>query len=247
LMLLIVYLSAYIAYAYNRYQEIEKDSLDNIDRTAHLKKYQGKIPFLMIGSAGIMFLILALNTSLMAFLYILLVSVFGFVYTRWAKPITKKIPLFKNISVGIAFVLGAGFIFYYNSLLLYPLWKEALIIASFIFARVLCMQIFLDLKDYRADSAEGLKTLAVMKGKDFTLKFLKWAFPISMLPLILGIAYGFLPLISAALLLTLLFDYWAVSLAGRASQKGYLMQGSFAVFWPGILILGEILLQWISR
>ncbi len=244
-MFVIVYLSAYIAYAYNRYWEIEEDSLDNVERTNHLRKYQKKIPILIAGSVGVMVLILTLKSNLRASFYILFVSVFGFVYTRWAKPITKKIPLFKNISVSIAFVLGAGFIFYYNSLPFYSFKTEALLIGSFIFARVLCMQIFLDLKDYRGDSIKKLKTLAIIKGKEFTFKFLKWAFPISMTPLMLGVICGLLPVSSAALLITLLFDYWSINLAQKGIQKGYLVQGAFAVFWPIILILGNILSQWI--
>ena len=240
-MYVIIYLSTYIAYAYNRYQEIEKDSLDNIERTRHLKIYRKKIPLLAMGAFVLMLFILLPRGGVIASTYIFFILIFGFAYTQWLKPATKKIPLLKNISVAVAFALGAGFIFPYN--LMNPIYfiKEISCIGSFIFLRVLFMQIFLDLKDCRSDSARGLKTMAVLVGKRFTLNFLKWAFWGSSLPLIIGVACGFLPIITLVLLLTLFLDHWAINLVKKDNRLGYLIQGAHAISWSVILMLGNFI------
>jgi len=240
-MLAIIYLSSYIAYAYNRYQEIEEDSLDNVERTNHLRKYQKKIPFLAMTAFIIMLLILLPKNNVISSIYILFILVLGFFYTQWFKPATKKIPLFKNISVSAAFVLGVGFIFPYNSINPIYFEKEILFIGVFIFLRILFMQVFLDLKDCQGDSVRKLKTMAAMRGKKFTLNFLKLAFPISMIPLIAGAICGFLPMIAFAILPALFFDYLAINLIEKNNQAGYLVQGACAMSWPALLILSSVL------
>jgi len=240
-MFAIIYLNTYIAYAYNRHQEIEDDSSDNIERTKHLKKYQKKIPFLVIGAFGLILLILLERANELTLCYALILLILGLIYTQWLKPGTRKIPLLKNISVATAFVLGVGLIFPYNSIDVFSFRESASFIGSFIFLRILLMQIFLDLKDHQGDAARKLKTLVVLKGKGFTLKFLRWASPVSVLPLILGIIYGFLPTITLIVLLTVLFDYLAIDLVKNNNQISYLMQGAQGIIWSALLILGQAL------
>jgi hypothetical protein len=46
---LIIYLTAYTAYLFNRYKEIDKDIFTNPERTHHLKKYIKYVPLIISG------------------------------------------------------------------------------------------------------------------------------------------------------------------------------------------------------
>src|SRR4030043_1950045 len=79
--LLIVYLAFQSAYLFNRYEEIEKDSLTNPERTVHLERYYKKIPFIILLFLLIFFLIQCYFHKIPALIFSSFVVILGLLYS----------------------------------------------------------------------------------------------------------------------------------------------------------------------
>lgn len=238
LIFIVIYLLSYVVYACNRYLEISEDKEDNAERTLHLMTYQNKIPLLMGMAIVLSIIVLIYLNSKSLYIYSALLLIFGIFYTRLFKPLTKKIYLFKNFTVAGAFAMIV--------LLISPtevIFKSGFILVLiFVFLKSIAMQIFLDIKDARGDKFRGLKTLAAIKGEKRTADILRWAFPVATIPLFAGLSIGILPPFTIFLFLSLLFDYYSLSLIKDGSPVGYLIQGGHAIVWPILLIIGNYLM-----
>jgi 4-hydroxybenzoate polyprenyltransferase len=101
--------------------------------------------------------------------------------------------------------------------------------------------IFFDLKDYKVDVEEGLKTLPVLLGEDNSIKILHLLNIITFIPLITGVYLKILPLYSLSLLAFYFYSFYYLIMAKKASSSGswgnlsYLADFEF-ILWPILLI-----------
>ena len=242
----LVYLSLYLIYIYNRYYEMDIDSLTNKTRTEHLKKFDKHIPLIMflIGLGLIVLLYFFSNFSFSVLL--IAIVVMGILYTDYFKGLTRKIYLFKNYYVALTFAISIilPFVYYDESIGL--VLGGVLGIAFFAFLRGMHMQIILDLKDISGDKKEKLLTLGALWGKKKVLKFLKFSSIITagLVPILI---YLFVDITPAILILPvfIVFDFYIISLLKRNKFSAYVLESGEFIFWSLLVVLGEVLFNFL--
>jgi len=243
--LFITYMLLYPVYLYNRYKEIETDYLTNPGRTEYLKTYIKGGAMVLIAAISI-FLIgsLIYFSNLKSTVFVLLLLVFGFLYTDIFKRLTRKAPLFKNFYVSSFFALLVIFpIIYYSPPLTKDLVLSALIFATFVFLNAFVMQILLDLKDLESDKKGGLLTVPTIWGRENTFRILKIFSLLAVvpIPIIFSFYFTLFPKIISMLVLTVPFNYFCFQLAKKHNYFGYILMGGMFLLWPVLILLGKIL------
>ena len=238
-LLLISYLIPLIIYSYDYHRDLDKDVSTNSQRTSHLQKKARYYPIILL---SYVFLLLALiwqfsSYNLVIFIGLMIFS--GLLYSTLLKGITKKIPLFKTIYTGLIWALGGAFFIplYYSM----NIDLSFFIIFIFIALRATLDAIFFDLKDYRFDMNQRIKTLPVMIGKVNAIKVLHLLNFIAFIPLITGVYLKILPLYSLSLIAFYFYSLYYLIKAKKASSSeswgnlSYLADFEF-VLWPILLI-----------
>jgi len=172
----------------------------------------------------------------------LLILLFGIFYSFYFKNLTKKIPLFKNFYVAIAFS-----ILVYLSLVYYGIYFEnsnliIFIFSLFVFIKGFLMQIFLDIKDEESDKKEGLLTLSVIWGRKNVLLFL--LFFESAINLFVPILLYFLGDFSISIMFLIFlffYDLYCYYLSSRKKYSAYILRGGEFVLWFIFIYLGNVL------
>lgn len=244
--LVIVYLSFYLLYLHDRYQSIEVDSLTNPARSRHIKKIYKYIPFIIgIGLVALLIL-LFIYGNIFSSLFIALITIFGFLYPIYFKNLTKKIVAFKNFYVSSVFsILAILPNIYYKISLNKTTLLILLIVLIFTFLRGVMMQFFLDLKDIEGDKREGLKTLAVLLGKErvyriiyimnwFTSLFLPFLYILNPMPL--------LPSSVLFLILLAFWNFYFFNLAKKGNYAGFVLGSGEFIYWPIFMFIGEMIM-----
>lgn len=240
-----VYLSFYLLYLHDRYQCIEVDSLTNPKRSQHIKKIYRYIPYIIGIGSVVLFVFLILYANIFSSIFIILVTIFGFLYPLYFKNLTKKIVAFKNFYVSSVFSLLVILPNIYYEI---PINKTTLLILlillAFTFLRGVMMQFFLDLKDIEGDRKEGLKTLGVLLGKErvFTIIYGMNLVTSLFLPfLYLVIPFPLLP--SSVLFLTLLafWNFYFFNLGKKGSYTGFVLGSGEFIYWPLFVLMGEMI------
>jgi len=221
-----VYLVFYLIYLYNRYKEKEHDSLTNKIRVQHINLI-GKHIKLVFASVFLLLTFLLIQESNYKLTGILIIIfVFGILYTIFFKNLTKKFLAFKNFYVASVFSLLVFYPFFINDLLI-NIW--ALMIAMFIFLRAFKAQIILDLKDIASDSQAGILTFGVVFGKKKTIKLI---LVVSFLTSFLAFILLFYKFIWGVYLLCfcLLFDGLYYYFLEKNSKTAFLLAGGEFIF-----------------
>ncbi|MCK4453878.1 UbiA family prenyltransferase [Candidatus Parcubacteria bacterium] len=243
--LFVVYLIIYIVYLYNRFKEVHIDYLTNPQRTKHLKIYFSKIPkifyviiFIIIGS-------LIYFSNVWALIFGLSLLLLGWLYTIVFKKITKKIIIFKNLSVSATFSLLVFFpLIYYSCPLTISILSIAFLIVTFVYFKAFTMQVFLDVKDVESDEKQGLLTFPVIFGKEKTLNILGIISLLSTapIPIIFSLYFNIFPISTLMLLLTIPFNFFCFSQAKNQNYHSYTLESSEFILWPILILIGEIII-----
>ncbi len=85
--LVIVYLITYTIYLYNRFKELEKDSLTNFERTQHLTIYIKYAPFIIFCSTFIITIMLFCFGNFLNLIFGLSILLAGMLYSLFFKEI----------------------------------------------------------------------------------------------------------------------------------------------------------------
>lgn len=245
--LAIVYLSFYLLYLHDRYRSIEIDSLTNQKRSEHVKSIYSYIPTIIIG--GLVFLcgMLFYYGNPFSLIFIACVTIFGFLYPIYFKPLTKRITAFKNFYVSSVF--SALVVFpniYYEISLAKNTLLILIILLVFTFLRGVMMQFFLDLKDIEGDKKEGLRTLAILLGKERVYRIINIMNLITSLSLpILYFLSPSLMLPSAVLFLVLLvaWNFYFFNLGIKGRYLGFVLGSGEFIYWPLFVFVGRIILS----
>ena len=238
--LLILYLSFYSFYLYNRYKEKDIDYLTNQTRTKHIKKIDNYVPYI------ILVILLTLATLLCYFgdfhfvIFVLIIVVFGFLYTSYFKNLTKKITIFKNIYVSSVFAMLVFFSIIYHSLPLKNFLASGIAIMIFVFLKALIVQVFLDLKDIKCDQKEGLRTLGVLLGQKKVLQILKIASIViaGFIPLFL-LSLNIFPSSILMIFVLIPFNFYCFNLVEKGKISGFIIGSGEFIIWPILILLGN--------
>jgi 4-hydroxybenzoate polyprenyltransferase len=176
----------------------------------------------------------------------IMITLGGLLYATALKGLTKRIPIFKNIYTVLTWSLG-GTLFvplYYSLNISLPF----LIIFIFINMKGMINAIFFDLKDSITDSNEGLKTLPVILGKGNAIKFLLILNFAAFIPLVIGVIFKILPIITLSLIIFFFYSlYYLIKAKRSINNEIWVILGSIAdfefIFWPVILIIATIIFQ----
>lgn len=243
--LLISYLISYAIYLFNRFKEIEIDYLTNPQRTNYLKTYIYHTPIIISFVIFVIIGALIYFSNFWALIFGLFLILFGFFYTIFFKKLTKRIILFKNFYVSIAFSLMIPFLIIYY---LYPLTNiliiSSLILIIFVYCKAFMMQILLDVKDIESDKKEGLLTFPVVFGKEKTLNILKIISILSTAPILLiySLYFNIFPISILILLLTIPFNFYCFKLARQKNYFGYILGSGEFLFWSVLILISKFVL-----
>jgi 4-hydroxybenzoate polyprenyltransferase len=165
----------------------------------------------------------------------------GIMYTEYL----KRVPLlgYKNFYTSL---------FWSMVVFLIPLSYKSenflpyILIAFFVFLKLLVNTIFFDIKDIKTDQEKKLKTFPVLWGKTTTLSILHLVNVLSLSPLLLGVNYQILPDVSLSLITTNIFPLYYLTYSYFVNEKSLrlvsytLVDGEY-IFWPLIVFIGKII------
>ncbi len=241
-LLVLVYLVFQFIYYFDRFHDVAIDEATNKERSTHIKKYLGKIPFIM----GIILFLVVLGNLLFGNMLSLASSLFvmflGAMYPVYFKGLTKKIFMFKNIYVSSVHALLVFYpLVYYsqnptNSAVLYILF-------AFVLAEVAIMQIALDCKDIASDKKERLKTFPVAFGKDKSVLTMQILSLFSLLLfLVLGISFKLKPMYFGLLVSSFLINLFMAKKVDKSQKIGYLTAAAKFSLWLGVALVLNIII-----
>lgn len=248
LLLLMAYLFSYGAYMLNRGSEVVQDSISNPARTDFLQGRSKYLAAISGASFGVGYL-LAATVNLLFLSALLLPLVLALAYTVGSKKLVKLIGskrlkdklLVKNIAISFGWSLIPLLVgLYYESVSL-----ALLALAPFIFLRLMSNTVFFDLRDVKADSEFGVRTVPVVYGANRAYTLMSMVDILSGAYIALLVALGLFPAYSLVTLLLPAYSLLYRWLSQRPSvELGYLCDfvadGEYA-FWGPLLIIGKIL------
>ena len=241
--IIIVYLFTYSSILHNRYKEQETDFLTNPERTENLKKYFRRIILIIFSSIVVSVGILLYFNKIKALIFIILLILSAFLYTKYFKKTTKKLIAFKNIYFSLVASSLSIFLVLYYSYLLFNI--SLFFIFIFIFLRMFINTVFLDIKDIKSDKKENLLTLPIVLGREKSLMFLKAMTVLSVLPIIIAVYFGLFPLFSLVLILIIPYSFYYFQKSVK-KENFHLVNYIFAdlefVLWPILILFAKIIL-----
>jgi 4-hydroxybenzoate polyprenyltransferase len=241
--LAIIYLGIYIPYLFNRYKEIETDYLTNPERTKFFQKNIKHIPFVILFLTLLLVIVFfTYSNRLPVIIFGALLLVFSILYTVFLKQLTKKIPGFKNIFIGLVWALLVIFLTAYYQ---YPVNLAVILIYIFIFMRCFMGTSFYDIKDIESDGKQKLLTLAIIFGKEKLLKFLQLVNVFSSLPILWGVYAGLLPFFSLTILLLIPITSYLLNILGKEEKNisflSEILIGAEKFSWAIIILIAKLL------
>ncbi|MCK4918761.1 MAG: UbiA family prenyltransferase [Candidatus Pacebacteria bacterium] len=199
--LIIVYLIFYAIYLNDHFDNVKVDFIVNSQRATYLRRNK-KSPWLVLIAVFISEFLLFYLGDLLSLGFGSIIIIFGLLYSKYLKILTKKIVAFKNYFVALVWSLLVLFFFVYYS---YSFTFEAILISLFIFLRILAIQILLDIRDIESDKIENLLTIPVLFGKRKSIKIIVYINILVFFLLFYGVYFNVI--ILNALLLFFMFPY----------------------------------------
>ncbi|MFY9638595.1 MAG: UbiA family prenyltransferase [Methanobacterium sp.] len=245
-LLIISYLIPLIVYSYDYMSDLDKDVESNSARYNHLQKKKKYYPFILVFYCILLVSLLVIFSNYKLILFIILITLGGFLYATALKGLTKRIPIFKNIYTVLTWSLG-GTLFVPLQFSL-TLSLPFIIVFLFINMKGLINAIFFDLKDSITDSKEGLKTLPVILGNKNAIKLLHVLNFAAFIPLIIAVILKIIPVLTLSLIIFFFYSFYYLNKAQKSIDDNvWVKLGSIAdfefIFWPFILVFSIIVLQ----
>ncbi|WMW23108.1 UbiA family prenyltransferase [Methanolobus mangrovi] len=235
--LFVSYLLFYAIYLYDYSAGASSDELTNEGRARYLQcKSRSKCIVFIV--SVILFLALLIFANTITTLIGLSILVLGLLYGSHFKKLTKKIPAFKNIFVSMVWSFLALFLFVYYSL---PITYGALMLALFIFIRMVNIQILFDVRDVEGDIAAGLLTIPALFGERKYLLILRLINFVSILFVLVCVIQGLLPFFTLAIMPMF---YYAVTyidkvVKSRKNYSSYVFAACEPIMWALLIFAGR--------
>lgn len=235
--LFVSYLLFYAIYLYDYTAGASSDELTNEDRARYFQCKNKSKCIVSIASA-ILFLVLLTVTNTVITLISLSVLILGLLYGSHFKKLTKKIPAFKNIFVSFVWSFMALFLFVYYSL---PITYGALMLALFVFIRMMNIQILFDVRDVEGDIADGLLTIPALFGERTYTSILRLINFISIVFILVCVILGLFPFFTLAIMPMF---YYAITYINRVikskkNYSSYVFAACEPIMWALLIFTGR--------
>jgi len=247
-LMVMAYLFSFGAYMLNRSAEFDEDAASNPGRTRYLARRKRILPAVVVGSFGLGYL-LAATVSALFFVALLVPLALALAYSVGSKYMVsiigtaklKQKLLVKNISISLGWSLIPVLVGLYFGSSNYPL----LLLAPFIFSRLMTNTIVFDVRDTEGDRANGVRTLPTELGLARSLRIVAGIDLASALYLGLLLLGGYLPLYAVALIVLPVYSTvyrWFASHSGaNLNFICDVVADAEYIFWGPLIYLGKIL------
>lgn len=241
LLLSIPYFISQVVYCYNHFRELEFDVISNPERAKYIEK-QKKWSGILLTIYSVLLLGVLLLSNIPTLLFSLFITLGGILYTDYFKEIgAKRIVGFKNF-----YTSSFGAITIFIIPLFYGLKIDVFFICLvlFVFMRLIVNAAFFDIKDIVSDKERGLKTFAVVLGKNRTLLLLNTINLGSIIPLTLGIYFNNYPksyiILGSLAIYSLYYLIRAYSIDGKKLRNlSYMIVDAEYIFWPILIFIAR--------
>jgi 4-hydroxybenzoate polyprenyltransferase and related prenyltransferases len=235
--LFVSYLLFYAIYLYDYSAGASSDKLTNEERARYLQ-CKNKSKCIVVAVSVLMFMVLLTFANTITILIGLGILALGLLYGSHFKKLTKKIPAFKNVFVSLVWSFMALFLFVYYSL---PITYGALMLALFIFIRMMNIQILFDVRDVEGDIEAGLLTIPALFGEKkypFILRMINF---VSIFFVIVCVIQGLLPFFTLAIMPMF---YYAVTyidkvVESRKNYSSYVFAACEPIMWALLIFAGR--------
>ena len=236
-LLLVTYLIFYPIYLYDYTQGANDDVLTNSARANYLSGNK-KAYFVIAGSFAVLTMLFIHFSNSITMLLGFAVLVLGLLYSSYFKKLTKKIIAFKNLFVSAVWALLVLFFFFYYSV---PITAAALIMAGFVFTRMVAIQILFDVRDVDGDRKNGLLTIPVVMGNHKEFGLLKCLNIASIALLSFAVYFHILPLISLSFVPVMFyaFSYIRKVKSSMNNYACYLLAAVEPIVWFSVVFFGS--------
>ena len=236
-LLLVTYLIFYPIYLYDYTQGATDDVLTNSARANYLSGNK-KAYFVIAGSFAVLTMLFIHFSNSITMLLGFAVLVLGLLYSSYFKKLTKKIIAFKNFFVSAVWALLVLFFFFYYSV---PITAAALIMAGFVFTRMVAIQILFDVRDVDGDRKNGLLTIPVVMGNHKEFGLLKCLNIASIALLSFAVYFHILPLISLSFVPVMFyaFSYIRKVKSSMNNYACYLLAAVEPIVWFSVVFFGS--------
>jgi 4-hydroxybenzoate polyprenyltransferase len=242
-MICISYLLFYIIYLNDYSKGADVDEMTNSGRASYLQS-RGSNSILINLSCIALFGLLLYSKDLVLIITGISILVLGLLYGNYFKDLTKKIVGFKNFYVAAVWAFMVIFFFMQQSA---ALSYGALMLASFVFLRMMNLQIMFDMRDMTGDREEGLLTFPVIFGLAKNMKVLKFNNLISVFFMFLCVLSGMLPL---SALLIIAVAYYAGkcinNISSQDEQLCYIFAACEPILWFPLVFVGNLFLNYLD-
>lgn len=229
-------------FIFDRYHDLDWDSLTNTVRSKHLLLYRNKIPYIFAFYIIVFSSLYFYFSGPVMLLVSVIVCIAGIFYPVYFKKLTKKIPLFKNVYVSAVYMPLAFFPAIY--LMKAPVRDVlALHLPIVVFVESFIAQLILDTKDRDADSKAHLKTLPALIGNNKTtvvavvLSFLL-AVASTLISIFTHAPFSFWLLTFVALFI----DLYMIQRVRNGDKNGYLIAAGKLFLWLLVFLLSSALI-----
>lgn len=229
-----VYLLFQAIYYFDRYRDIDIDTVTNKERAGHLQAYLRHIPIVILILICVAEIVLVRVGATAAAIFAGIIALFGFLYPIFFKRQTIHLPLFKDVYVALVFALLIFFPFiYYNRPIILTTARIAFFL--FVFAESVVAQMLLDLKDDVSDKKHGLRTLPTLVGRENAhLYILVSSLVIAVTAIIFSITSSSLPILIPLAVITLLLNLGSLFLVKNHDRQGFVLMA--AKYWVWLLV-----------
>lgn len=237
--LFVTYLLFYAIYLHDYTQGASSDKLTNSGRAKYLSCKNRSKCTVIASSFVLLFLLILFTTPAITFIGMAILA-FGLLYGSYFKKLTKKIPAFKNVFVSVVWAFMAVFAFVYYSL---PVSHGALMLATFVFIRMMNIQILFDVRDMEGDRAEGLLTVPAIFGDKKYPFILRLTNLLSIVFIVLCVLCGLLPFFTLGIIPMF---YYAVKYIDRVVKcrneyTSYVFAAFEPIMWSVLIFAGKFL------
>ncbi len=245
-LLLMAYLFSFGAYSINRASDFDQDRLSHPSRTAYLQRRRGVLPAVAAAS----FLLgygLALFRNIYFFAALLIPLSLALAYSVSSERMAsatgisrlKEGILTKNVAISSGWALIPLLVGLYY----FELPKAILVLAPFVFLRLMVNTIFFDQRDIEADAVYGVKTLPGRLGLAGSARVMNLLDMASGLYIISVAAVGLVPYFAAGLagftLYSVAYRWYASSGKHVNSVRDLVADGEY-VLWGVVTYIGHL-------
>ena len=235
--LLVSYLLFYVIYLYDYVEGASSDELTNAGRSRYIQ-CKGKNKCKIAAASFILVISMIIFSNSLTTLAGLCILAMGLLYGNCFKKLTKRIPAFKNIFVSFVWAFMALFVFFYYDL---PVTYGVIMLALFIFIRMMNIQILFDVRDVEGDRVEGLLTVPALLGNRNCPYILRSINLLSVIFVFMCVHEGLLPFFALAVIPVFYYasGYIGQVAESRKDHSSYLLAACEPIMWSVLIMAGK--------